>query len=43
MSGLCQGDWQAHFKKFSCMVTTSCISVAVSNIGAEWLVRRNVI
>jgi len=30
-------------RNFSCMVTTSCMSVAVSNIGAEWLVGGNVI
>ena len=32
------------FKKLnSCMVPTSCVSVAVSNMGAEWLVGGNVI
>jgi len=31
-------DWQAHLKKpFVYMATTSCMSVAVSNFGAEWL------
>ena len=30
-------------RNFSCMVTTFCVSVAVSNIGAEWRVEGNVI
>jgi len=30
-------------RNFSCMVTTSCMSMAVNNIGAEWLLRGNII
>ena len=30
-------------RNFSCMVTTSCMSVAVSNIGDEWIVGGKVI
>ena len=29
-------------RNFSCMVTTSCMSVAISNIAAEWLVEGNI-
>ena len=38
-------DWQVGYtlRNFSCMVTTSCMSVSVSDFGAEWLVGGNVI
>ena len=35
--------WQVHLRNFSCMVITSCMSVAVSSFGAEWFLGGNVL
>jgi len=37
-------DWQAfrYTRKFWCMVISSCMSMAVSDFGADWFLRVNV-